>query len=47
MPSASLPASATPTDCPRKKIDAKSATAVPRRVGAICVALVCSVLCSM
>ncbi len=40
-------ASATPVDCPRKNDDANSATAVPRVSGAICVALICSVLCSM
>ena len=42
-----IEASVTPSDCPKKKAEAKSETAVPLTWGTICVALVCSVLCSM
>ena len=41
----SEPDKATPEDWPKKKQEAKAATAAPRRSGAICVALICSVLC--
>jgi hypothetical protein len=45
--SASTPASVTPTECPRKSVQANSARLLPRCAGAICVAFTCSVLCSM
>ena len=45
--SAMMPAMPTPSDWPRKKHEAKADTAAPRRSGAIWVALICSVLCSM
>jgi len=38
-------AQATPIDCPKKRKHEKSDTAVPRALGAICVAWVCKVLC--
>ncbi len=41
------PHKATPDDWPKKKHEANAATAAPRRSGAICVALICSVLCIM
>ena len=40
-------ASATPALWPRNNAEENPATAVPRASGSICVALVCSVLCSM
>jgi hypothetical protein len=41
------PAMARPADWPVKKQNANAATAAPRCSGAICVALVCRVLCIM
>src|SRR5690606_24658050 len=44
--STTSPARATPTACPRNRQEANQATAVPRALGTIWVACVCSVACS-
>ena len=46
-PSMKTATTLTPTDWPMNNTLANSATAAPRACGAICVAWVCSVLCSM